>query len=222
MSKAVINEHHFLFEGVRYWTTNASEAVLGAYGRLVRRPLMPNRFEVQSELNLKDLSIREATTVEIDYESSSNAGVQALLQADVVGMEAGTKVNLAELKSGRIVLVRLDLKLDALKRAMNNQSEHLEVFRQIPRTPRVVSTVFVVMQFTQASRLIGGAEINVNAPLADGSVPLEVALEGDGAHNSMITLSKGSTFAFMLAAPRWNMDETEVAMFDKDSWSMMD
>ena len=219
MGTAVVKKTHLLFQGVKYWTTNASTVMLGSYGRLRSGIFVRDRLEVHDQVSLKDLSVREATVVQIDWERSHEATLNAQLKVPGVPLEGSLDAKLEAFNSGNVKLVKLDVALNPLARALNGQVEHRRAFRRIKRTPRVVCQIFSILSHEEASKLTSTNDVYLDLPTGSG-VEIGLGVGIDGSSQSSVSLSKDTTFAYMLAAPEWSKNEKRVAGFDYDQWSI--
>lgn len=217
-----IRDNHLHVNGVNYFRGHAEEVTLGAVGRKSTPSTQTNYLEVQGEVVRKGLKIHEATRFSVKGMSVASADIGATLQIPGAGsMSAGTVA--AALKSDELNLLKLSvLPKDLIAQVNDNPTKALNPLIACGNRGRIVTQVFIVLAAKTAVSLASATRFEVTA---EGSSWSLLGTGGvAGSTGVKVTVSPGSTFAYLLHEPEWNAAQqknwTRAEVGKDDQWSL--
>jgi len=209
---AVVHNSHLVFNGVRYFRGHAESVVIGSYGEK-RTPLtQQNYLEVQSDLPADRLKVNTVTIADIDFSRSRDADLKIGLKAADTG--ASGSVALSDLKTGKLKLVKLEMRLLDLKTVVNGLSAVLGNLRSYGNDARVAHQIFVVLEATLAQTFAASGDISFTRTGSALKMSADASASASG--STTITLSSGTTFAYLLANPDWDRGKNRIEKFTDD------
>lgn len=216
---AVIHNAHLTFNGIQYFRAAAESITIGAYGEK-RTPLTgQNYLEAQDDLPASSLVVRQATIADIDFTRSKAADVKAGLR--VVNSSVDVNAAFNGLKEGSLKLVKLEMRLADVRDAVNGSSAALRDLRDYGRDARVAHQIFVVMEATLAQTFAAATNIDFARERDNNKGLLKITATASASvgGSTFVTLSAGTTFAYLLAKPDWERRKERVEKFVDDQWS---
>ena len=224
---ARVKNNHLHFQGKNYFRVGAATVTQGAYGEKKSPIFQGNYLEVQATLPAPKLDgkVKQAAIVDIDWDKSSSVGAD--LQGSVPSVvNTGAKVKVSDLKSGKLKLVYLYILPNDIKTATNNSPKALDNLRSYGADARIAHEIFVVMEAETARQITTSGSLSVGlAPgggllLTGGLLPVQGKLVGGGATTSrvQVTLSPGTTYAYLLVKLKWTAGKKSIEKCTDDQW----
>lgn len=213
---AVVHNSHLTFNGKHYFRGSAESVYIGSYGEKRTPWLGQNYLEVQADIPAARLVVRSVTTATIDFTRSKAADVK--LSLDVAGSYSGSvDTAYTDLKTGKLVLVKFEMRLGDVTTAVNNSPKVLENLRKYGSDARVANEIFVVMEATMAHEYT----TSTNVTFSRDTGVLKASADGNfsSSGSTTLTLSAGTTYAYLLCKADWNVGKTRVEKFIDDQWS---
>lgn len=209
---AVVHNSHLVFNGVHYFRGHAESVVIGSYGEK-RTPLtQQNYLEVQSDLPAERLKVNTVTIVDIDFSRSREADIKLGLKAADTG--ASGSAALGDLKSGKLKLVKLEMRLGDLKTVVNGLPAVLGNLKSFRADARVAHQIFVVLAATLAQTFAASGDISFTR--TGSTLKMSAAASASASGSTTVTLSSGTTFAYLLANPDWDRGRDRIEKFTDD------
>src|SRR5262249_9740648 len=150
------------FDGINYFRGGAESVSIGTYGEKKTPLLHQNFLAAQSDIPAAKLVARPVTIATIDFNKSKEADLKAgatVLRVGGPGSGGGS-----DLKSGKLKLVKLEVRLDDILNAVNSTPSVLSDLRSDGLDARVAHQIFVVMEATLADAFQGAASISFSKP----------------------------------------------------------
>jgi len=200
MAKVRVKNNHLHFNGVNYFRGKSENILLGTCGEK-RRPIFGvNRLEVEEHIDPDLLDIRELTTATIDFSATRKGDFTEGLDGSFKGVDFKLSVGQMwdRLQSGELVLAKLAVDLGALKRAVNRDRRAIAFLKRLSKSrARIVSEVWVATSARLAERLNRAQSIKASG--RRGKINVRVAGTASQSGTTNLTLSQGTTFAYLLA-----------------------
>lgn len=197
---AEIRTSHLLVNGVRYFRGNATAVSLGDYGRKKTPIFGMNYLEVYGNAGLVgvDLSVQ----VELEFEQGKLQEAMGGVSLAFAGNQtAGVSATTAKSEEWNLSLVQLAMSLRAAESNVLDEEDE-DDFERLGKKARIVSQVWVVVEAEQAKKIKGAASVKATA--APGGVIVTGEGGVEGTTRTLLTLSEGSTFAYLLAKRKPN------------------
>jgi len=209
---AVVHNSYLVFNGVHYFRGHAESVVIGSYGEK-RTPLsQQNYLEVQSDLPAERLKVNAVTIVDIDFSRSREADIKLGLKSADTGVSGSAA--LGDLKTGKLKLVKLEMRLGDLKTVVNGLPAVLGNLKSFRADARVAHQIFVVLEATLAQTFAASGDISFTR--TGSSLKMSAAASASASGSSTVTLSSGTTFAYLLANPDWDRGRDRIEKFTDD------
>lgn len=197
---AVIKDNHLKFNGKSYFKAGAESVELGSYGEKKSPLTKANYLEVQGHVPYDKLKVRTATVVDIDFKQSSEKD----FQANVIATAAGGNVNTAykRLDKGELKLVKFEVELVDMKNALNDAPAVRDNLDKYGNDARVCHQIFVVLEATVATKI--ASSTSLAAAGSNGALTVTAKATVKNEKDTVVTLSKGTTYAYLLAKLDWD------------------
>lgn len=117
-------------------------------------------------------------------------------------------------KSGKLKLVKLEIRLDGMKTAFNKTSIALSNFKSYGDDARAVHQIFVVLSATEATKVTIGGSVTLTQ--AGNTLTMTMG----SSNSSVVTFSAGTTYAYLLCKATWNSAKTQIDKFTDDQWGV--
>lgn len=200
MKTAKIKNKAFIFNNIRYFTTQAENIRLAAYGEKIRRMPGVSYILVERAMKLDGVEIDKVDAITFDFRSVRKGDLEFGVPLKSADMSAG--VEYEDFRSRNVALLKLSLKVGILKDIFHADTSEakqaLEVLRQL-RYPRIVNHVFVVVSAELANRL--NTRGDLSAATTKGGIDLFTKLSGELQSESSMELSKGTVLAYGMLRP---------------------
>lgn len=200
MAKVRVKNNHLHFNGVNYFRGKSENIVLGTHGEKLRPIFGVNRLEVEGHVDPDLLDIRKLTTATIDFSATRKGDFTEGVNGTFKGVDFDISVGQMwdRLQSGELVLVKFAVDLGALKRAVNRDRRAIASLKRLSKSrARIVSEVWVVTSARLAERLDRAQSVKASGKRGKINVQVAGTASQGGATN--LTLSQGTTFAYLLA-----------------------
>jgi hypothetical protein len=209
---ATVREDHFHFDGVDYFRGRAAAVQLGDVGERKRPAGGHSHLAAQARLPRDKLPIERVTRIDLQGVTvrGSDVGVDISV-AELGSLGASTVARL--LADQTLCLVKLEAAPRDVIAAANARGCVLDVLSRTGKAGRLVHQVFVVLAAATAQELSHATRWFVSGARDD------CVLTGSGAdgRRSVVVLTRGATFAYLLLKPIWlGKRITDAA---SDSWS---
>lgn len=200
----------FLKYGTKnYFIAGADTVQLGAYGEKKSPVGKANYLEVQDQLpgGKLDGKIKSVSIVTIDFANEFKAATESAISGLKV-VEVGSSVSYEKLKSGHLKLVHLVILAGDVKNAVNGSPAALRNLESYGSDARIAHEIFVVLEATTADKLVAGTDFNVTGTVE--GIKISASGEASTSRPTTVTLSPGTTFAYLLVKLDWNKGKTKL------------
>jgi hypothetical protein len=215
---ATVSVGHFHLNGIDYFRSHASSVQLGDVGEKQMPGDREPHLAVRASLAREALWIDAATQIGLHGVGVSGSDIGASLAIPGVGrLSAGSVAR--QLEDQALCLVRLGAAPQAMVEAANRAPEVLAELIRAGSHGRLVHQVLVILEmttalnFTRATRFesTGSRESWAVTAIASGS-------------RTVVTLTPGTTFAYLLLKPTWNAkqprDWQRIEGWEDDPWRL--
>jgi hypothetical protein len=222
MVKVVVRDNHLNFGGVNYFRGAAEEVELGSFGEKLTPIMGMNRLSVKGRIPVPKIAKAQSTVVEIDSSTTSKSAFNTAISAIIKGVPLKINGDAAfeKLKNQELKLVKFSVLPQLMKEAANNSPAALEELINYGKDARIAHQVFVVMEAEFATKFDNDASVDLSV----GKGPLQATVGGNRASSGETTvqISKGTTFAYLLAKIDWDANlkknKTKIMDLDDDPW----
>ncbi len=231
MATAVVKDNHLTYNGKAYFRGGAEDVLLGSYGEKKTPLTKANYLEVQRTLPANKFKIRSVTIATIDWTNSvsfslgASAVVSGLVNGVPVKASATGNLQADFSNTGHLRLVKIIVEAAVMKDAINATASSLAEFRGYGSDARVCHELWVVLEATLAQALSTSTSFTASASATVEGFELTgtVTAAGGTKSTSKVTISKGSSFAYLLAQADWNksgLKKTTIKKLSDDQWSL--
>jgi hypothetical protein len=230
MASVVVKSHHLTYGGKQYFCGGAEDVLLGSYGEKKTPFTKQNYLEVQGTIPASKLKVRSATECTIDFANSdkisvSHSGVAegAIDGVPVKASVSGTaSVDFGS--KGHLRLVKLIVENEDMEKAVEDSPSTLDKLRSYGNDARICHEVFVVMEASLADSLTASGSLTLSGSTGIEGIKISgtQTVSGGKTRTTTVTMSKGTTFAYLLLKIDWNhsgLKKTTVKKLTDDQWS---
>jgi hypothetical protein len=217
---APVTKHYWEHNGRKYFRGNAENVEVGSFGQK-KDPIGPDAYlAVQNRVKSDCLGnrVRYLGSVGVDWAKVTQADLEANGSVKLFGLQGERAVNAsyAEVKNSKFQLAGFAIDEGPLKAMLNTDADGARAFLAAEGGDgRIASEVWVVMEAQLSEHFATSAAYAVSASVA--GVGLDVVAKGGSQGTEKITLSRGSTFAYMLhKVKKWNKHKTKVEDLEDD------
>jgi hypothetical protein len=216
--QAVIKDNHLKFGGKSYFRAGAESVELGSYGEKKTPIAKANYLEVQGHVTRDKLKVRTATIVDIDFKQSTEKDFKANVLAGAVGGSVDTAYK--RLDKGELKLVKFEVELVDMKKALNDSPVVRDNLDKYGGDARVCHQIFVVLEASIATKISSSTSLSAAATNGNLTVTAKATVKNE--KDTTVTLSKGTTFAYLLAKMDWDKKDGNkvVEKLTDDQFSM--
>lgn len=206
MATTKIKQAFFLHGGIRYFRTRAENIELGNYGEKQVPATKPNFLAVYDRLDpaaMAKARVRVGKSTKIDWKKVTKVevGVPKLKYLTVDGGKVNFSLQVAD--QAKLELVKFSIDFGPLCKVVNSDAAALAYLKD-KGPKRLVCDIWVVVEAKLSEKFGSQATMKVAAAKKD-AIDLEVTAAFEGDSKSIVTLSKDTTFAYLLAKPaEWN------------------
>ena len=224
MATATVRDNHLLYNGICYFRANSEEVELGSYGEKRTPVFGANYLEIYKNLPFEKLQVEEAVIVGIDFSHTTEHDFSTKANLEIVGVSgklSGSQTY-SKLRSGELKLVKLSVKRGDMVDAINAAPDVRSKLDSLGNDARVAHQIFVVVEAKLAEEMASSTGFGVSA--TKGDITLELNGNAKSSGHSKVTLSEGSTFAYLLLEPLWDHPSknkrTKVVNAKDDQWGL--
>lgn len=217
---AKITKHFFEHNNRKYFRGNAENAQLGSYGEK-KDPIGPDAYlDVESIIKRELIAPKMNClgTVGIDWNLVGEVNGRGKAFVNVLGIkgEKSGEISVGAADTGNYKLVGFSINSGPLKKLLNTEADGARKFLEREgRDGRVVSEIWVVMSGKTSSAFNASANFAFSGSVL--GVGLDVTSSGTAAGTKTVTLSPGSTFAYLMTKVKeWNKDRTRIVDLEPD------
>ena len=222
MSEVVVKNNHLKFNGVNYFRGHAEEVSIMAYGDKKAPLTGANRLEVKDKILVPQIAAEQVTRVQIDFSRTSRTAFNRKVSAVVYGATIETDGNVVfeQLKSGQLELVKFSVPINRVIEAANSSPTAIQDLIRYGQGARIAHQVFVVMSATLATQFSNSGAVDISVTYDD--IEVTAGFEHKSTGQTTVTLSPGTTFAYLLTKIKWDArrkkKKTRIVDLRTDQW----
>jgi hypothetical protein len=196
---AKVRDNHFHLNGVSYFRGHAEAVQLGDAGEKKTQGPQESHLAVRASVPRAKLAIDRATQIDLHRVALGGSDIGARITIPGVGA-LGAATVARQLEDQALALVKLECLPQDIVAAANDSPAVITELIRAGSAGRLVHQVFVILEmktalnFTRSTRfeLSGGVEAwTVTGRSSSGS-------------RTVVTLTTGTTFAYLLLEPQWD------------------
>jgi hypothetical protein len=214
---AAVRDNHFHLEGVDYFRGHADAVLLGDVGAKKSPATQDEHLAVRESVPRHGLRIERAQQIDIHAVGLGSSDIGACITVPGVG-SLGASTVARQLADRALALVKLEILPRDIVAAANDSPAVTAELARAGKAGRLVHQVFVVLEmktalnFARATRFEPSGSARAWTVTASGS---------DGSRTA-VTLTPGTTFAYLLLKPRWDAglkkNWTRIDDWEDDPW----
>lgn len=195
---ANVSVSHFHLNGIDYFRSHANAVQLGDVGEKQMPGDQEPYLAVGASLARGALQIDAATQIELHGVAVSGSDIGASLAIPGVGLLGAGSVA-RQLEDQALCLVRLGAAPQAMVEAANRAPEVLGELIRAGLRGRLVHQVVVILEMTTALNFTRATQFEVS-----GAREAWVVAANASGSRTVVTLTPGTTFAYLLLKPTWD------------------
>ena len=224
MAQVIVKPNRLKFNGKNYFRAGSEDVFVGSYGQK-RTPLFgANYLEVKDLVKPSKLEIEDVVVADIDFKQTRRGDLEEAISGTLKGVDVSVGASQAweKFQSGELKLVKLAVRNNDMEDAINADADAIDDLRDYGARARVAHQAWVVMSASLAETFDRAQSFDVSA--SRGTMRVKVNGKTGQSGSSTVTLSKGSTFAYLLASLDWDARQKRkkkrVVDLDDDQWSV--
>jgi hypothetical protein len=224
MAQVIVKPNRLKFNGKNYFRAGSEDVLVGSYGEK-RTPIFgANYLEVKDLIDPSKLEIDDVVVADIDFARTRRGDLEEAFSAPIKGIDVsvGSTQAWEKFQSGELKLVKLAVRNNDMEDAINADADAIDDLRDYGNRARVAHQAWVVMSATLAEEFSRAQSFDVSG--GRGKIKVTIKGKTGGSGSSTVTVSKGSTFAYLLASLDWNAKrkrkKNRVIDLDDDQWSV--
>lgn len=211
---ASISNNHLTFDGKRYFRGGAEDVQIGAYGEKKKPVFGQNYLEVQGKIPASRFNVKEATEADIDWNKTTEGDFGTSVKYMTV--KGAASVSYKSAKSAKLKLVKFVVNGENMRSAANDSPNILNNLSRYGGDARIAHQIFVAMEATLAETFTRGTSFDVSGSAEAVTITAKGQTGSSG--GTTVTLSKGTTFAYLLLEPEWNDNKNRIVKVSDDQW----
>ena len=231
MTSVAVKSNHLTYGGKQYFRGGAEDVLLGAYGEKKTPITKQNYLEVQGTIPASKLKVRTATECTIDFANSdtfsvSHSGVaEGVIDGVPVKASVSGTARVDFGSQGHLRLVKLIVENEDMEQAIEDLPSTLDKLRSYGNDARICHEVFVVMEASLANSLTasGSLTLSGSAGIEGFKISGTQTVSGGKTRTTTVTMSKRTTFAYLLLKIDWNhsgFKKTDIKKLTDDQFSL--
>jgi len=231
MANVVVKSNHLTFGGKQYFRGGAEDVLLGSFGEKKTPLTKQNYLEVQGTIPASKLKVRSATECTIDFTNSdtfavSHSGVaEGVIDGVPVKASVSGNASVDFGSKGHLRLVKLIVENGDMEQAVEALPPTLDTLRSFGSDARICHEVFVVMEASLAESLAasGSLTLSGSAGIEGLKISGTQTVAAGKTRTTTVTMSKGTTFAYLLLKIDWNhagLKKTDIEKLTDDQFSL--
>ena len=215
-----ITKNYFEFGSVKYFRGKAENVEIGAFGEKKDPIGAEAHLEVQNKVksDYLDKRVRFITTTTVDWDKATKADVEVngTLKFFSLNGKAAVNGSYEKAKSANLKLTKFAIDEGPLKTMLNQDADAARNFlADEGNDGRITSEVWVAMDAQMSEHFSTSGSISVS--VSGSGSGLDVTASGGTKGSQTITLSKGTTFAYLLHKVKdWNKGKTVIEDLEAD------
>jgi hypothetical protein len=213
-----VSENHFTYGGITYFRAHAEAIQLGSIGEKKTPLTKMNYLEAQDHIPAEKIGTAEVIEVDVDFTQIKQAGFNLNVSAASQGVpvSAGTAFHSNKASESELSLLKFSIDAIDMVRVVNGLPDQLEHLKRWGGKARIAHQVFVVVEATLATKFDAAGKVDLMA----GNGPLRAALGGSRSTHStsVVSISRGTCFAYLLAKIDWKKDR--IHELHNDQWGL--
>lgn len=227
-SEAKVTKHYLEIGSTKYFRGKAENVELCSYGEK-KDPFGANAYlAVQAKVKREHLAgkVQEVPPVTVDWDHASKGDVEINGSVKYFGLNAKTakSASYEKAKSGHLELAKFFINEGPLKTMLNQDAGGARNYlAEEGADGRIVSEIWVAMEAELAEhfRTAASTTSSASGSVGGAEAALEITASG-GTHGSQtISISPGTTFAYLLHKVKdWNKGKTKIEDLEDDRKGM--
>lgn len=194
-----IHDSYLKVNGIHYFRGNASAISLGDFGRKKQPVFGTNYLEVYDNAGLVDVDLEAKLVLDVDQKQLRKAMGKATVA--FAGQNASANIEGTKEKEWNLSLIQLAMSLSDIESNVLDEEDE-EDFKRLGTKARVAYQVWIVLEAEYAKKVKSAG--NLKATVSKGGAVINGEVGADGQRETLIKLSEGSTFAYLLAKRKDN------------------
>jgi len=223
-----IKDSYFKYGGVRYFRGKAENIEIGSYGQKKEPLTSTNYLAVEAKIASENLAsyskAHTVTKVAIDWAKYNKTDVSTSFGFKYFTMGAKTALtgSYEQFKSAKLQLVKIVIDEGPMKTTINKSNGVRNFLKDEGGDGRVVIEVWVAMEAQLASHFSNSTVFSLSGKAGSAlEITGKLTASSTGSGAQTITISKGTTFAYLLEKVKdWNKDKTQVLDMEDDQQSV--
>lgn len=218
---AEVADNHFHLNGVNYFRGHADSVQLGDVGEKKTPATQTNYLAVQESVPRAKLKIQRATQIDMHRVDFSGNDISAGLTIPGLGTLAADSVA-RQLQDQTLSLVKLEVLPKDIVAAANDSPAVIAELVRAGNSGRLVHQVFVALEMKTALNFTRATHFDVAGSV--GSWTVTATGGSSSASRTVVTLTPGTTFAYLLLEPKWDANQNKnwkrIVDWEDDPWSL--
>ncbi len=219
MTEVNITAGSFKYSTITYFRGKAENVEMGSYGQKKTPFAAPAYLSIQNKVKTEYLHgrVRFVTRTAVDWTKETSADVSAFVYFSA-GVTTAVTGSYDKAKSAKLELIKFAIDEGPLKTMLNTDASGARNFlRDEGSDGRIVTEIWVVVEAKLAEHFQTSTSISV----ADVAGTAKVTATGGVQGTQSITISKGTTFAYLMySVKKWNSDKTRIEDLEDDQVGM--
>jgi len=216
---------YFKYGAIKYFRGKAENVELGSYGQKKEPITSTNYLAVQSRITADNLKAyanpRTVTKVTVDWSKYSKTDVEAGVSLKYFVYNGSTSVSgsYEKFKSAKLKLVKIVIDEGPMITTLNHAGTARDYMKQEGGDARVVAEVWVAMDAQLAEHFVNSTVFELSGGGSAEAIKVTGKLQvgSTGSGSQTITISKGTTFAYLLMKVKeWNSGKTQIVDLEDD------
>ena len=208
---AKVLDNHFHLNGVNYFRGHADAVQFGDVGEKKTPITQENYLAVQGSVPRNRLRIERATQIDIHAVSFGSSDIGASITIPDVG-SFGPGTLARQLQDQTLTLVKLETLPKDIVAAANESPDVIAELIRAGHAGRLVHQAFVILEMKTALNFTRSTRFEVSGSVKSWAV---TATGGTGGSRTVVTITPGTTFAYLLLKPKWDASQ-------KKNWKRID
>lgn len=211
---------HFHLNGIDYFRSHADAVQLGDAGEKRVPGNHENHLAVGASLPRRKLKIEAASQIELHGVAISGSDIGGRISIPGIGpLSAGSVAR--QLEDQALSLVKLGALPQDIVDAANDAPEVIAELIRAGDKGRLVHQVFVILEMRTALNFTRSTRFEVSGTGECWTVNAEGCNSGS---RTVVTLTPGTTFAYLLLTPKWGAKQPphwkRIEGWQDDAWSL--
>lgn len=216
MATVNIADTHLTFTGTRYFRGRAENVRIGAFGEKKSPLLSANYLEVQGHIPTARFKVREATAADIDWSKTKESDFGGSVK--YLTAKGAFDISFKRAQSAKLKLVKFVVEGENMRAAANDSPNILSKLSGYGGDARIAHEIWVAMEATLADTFANSTSLSASGDAGGVTISAKGATSSSG--ESTVTLSGGTTFAYLLVKLNWNDAKSRITKVTDDMWGL--